>query len=140
MSERAVFADIEWKYRIFLTIKTEKWDPKIFMFNYWNDLVLGFEETYFLEVGAYVSLKEAIAGLWEDRFYWILAKTSQFFKYKNGGVGPKDFTVWLLKWCCLRLSRYMFSGSRYIRVSGMGHHRLLRGSFSLNFSEIIAFF
>ena len=78
MSERAVFADIEWKYRIFLTIKTEKWDLKIFMFNYWNDLVLGFEETYFLEVGAYVSLKEASAGLWEGRFFLIFQKISLF--------------------------------------------------------------
>ena len=32
-------------------------------------------------------------GVWEGRFYWIWLKKPQFFKYKNGGVVPKNVTV-----------------------------------------------
>ena len=35
-------------------IKTGEWNLKNSLFNYWNDLMLGWVETYFLEVGAYV--------------------------------------------------------------------------------------
>ena len=63
------------------------------MFNYWNDFVLGLVETYFLEVGAYVSLKRATTGVWEGQICWNWVEIPQFFKYKNGGVGPKCFIV-----------------------------------------------
>ena len=79
------------------------------MFNYWKDLVLGSVETYFLEVGAYVSPKRASTGLWEGRICWIWVKIPLFCEYENGGVRPKDFTVYLLEWSCLRLGRYVFS-------------------------------
>ena len=43
--ERVVFAEFDWKYHIFLNIKTEQWDLKILLFNYWNDIALGSVET-----------------------------------------------------------------------------------------------
>ena len=70
-----------------------EWDLNIFLFNYWNDLVLGSVETYFLEVGAYVYLKRATKGVWQCHFCWIWVKISLFLKYKNGGVEPKLFLV-----------------------------------------------
>ena len=51
---------------------------KIFLLNCWNSLALGYVETYFFEVGAYVSLKEATAGVWESRFFWIWQEISKF--------------------------------------------------------------
>ena len=66
---------------------------KIFLFNYWKNLVLGSVETYFLEVGAPISLKRATAGVWEGRFCWIWLEISDFFKYKIGRVGPKNFIL-----------------------------------------------
>ena len=93
LSERFAFAEFEWKYHIFLNINTEEWHLKNLQFNYWNDLALGSVETYFLGVGAYVSLKRATTGLWEGRFCCIWAKMQQFFKYKNGGVGPTNFII-----------------------------------------------
>ena len=113
----------------------EEPDLKLFMFNYWNDLVLDSVETYFLEVGAYVSLTRATTGLWEGCFCWIWVKVSHFFKYKNGGVRRKNFTVKLLKGYCLKLNRNIFSGSWCIRASGTSHRRFLRALFLLNFSE-----
>ena len=79
------------------------------MFNYSNAFALGSVQTYFLEVGSYVSLKRATAGLWEGRFCWIWLKISQLFKNKNGGVGPKTFTVYLLKRSVLTLRSNIFS-------------------------------
>ena len=93
MSERVVFAEVECKYHIFLNIKTEKWDLKILLFHYWNDLSLGSVETYFFDVGAYVSPKGDTTGVWEGRFCWIWLEISNFFKYKNEGVGRKNFIV-----------------------------------------------
>ena len=64
MSERAVFAEFDWKYHIFfLNVKTKEWDRKIFLFNYGNDVALGSLGTYFLKVGTDVSLKGATAGV-----------------------------------------------------------------------------
>ena len=116
------------KMQYFFSIKMEEPDLKLFMFNYWNDLVLDSVETYFLEVGAYVSLTRATTGLWEGCFCWIWVKVSHFFKYKNGGVK-------LLKGYCLKLNRNIFSGSWCIRTSGTSHLRFLRVLFLLNFSE-----
>ena len=65
VSERVAFAEFEWKYYIYLSVKTGDWSLKILLFNYWNDLALGSVETYFREVGAYVSLKRAATGVWE---------------------------------------------------------------------------
>ena len=45
-----------------------EWDLTIFLFNYWNDLVLASVETYFLEVGAYMSVEGATASVWEVIF------------------------------------------------------------------------
>ena len=45
VSERVVFAEFDWKCHILLNIKKEEWDRKIFLFNYWNDLLLGPVET-----------------------------------------------------------------------------------------------
>ena len=67
----------------FLNIKTEEWDLKTLLFNYWNGSVLGSKETYFLEVGAYVSLKRATTGLWEGRFCLIWVKISHFLNIKT---------------------------------------------------------
>ena len=80
----------------FLNIKTEDWDLKILLFNYWNDLALGSVETYFFEVTAYMCLKGATAGVWEGRFCWIWLDMSHFVKYKKGVVGPKVllFNYW----------------------------------------------
>ena len=130
LSERVVFAKFEWKHHKFWNIKTSEGDLQILLLKYRNDLVLGTVETYFLGVGAYVSLKRAVTAVWEGRFCWLWVKISQFFKYKNGGVGPKTFTVYVLKKSCLGLSRNIFCGSRCIRVSETSHHSCLRGSFT----------
>ena len=34
MYERVVFAEFDWKYHIFLNIKSEEWDLKVLLFNY----------------------------------------------------------------------------------------------------------
>ena len=66
---------------MFLNIKTAKWDLKKLLFNYWNDLALGSEETYALDVGAYMPLKRATWGVLEGRFCWIWLEVSHFSKY-----------------------------------------------------------
>ena len=71
LSERVVFAKFEWKHHNFWNIKTSEWDLQILLFKYWKDLVLGTVETYFLGVGAYVSLKRAPTGVWEGSFWRI---------------------------------------------------------------------
>ena len=76
-----------------LNIKTEKWKLKDLLFNYCNDLFLGSVETYFLEVGAYLSVKRATASVREVRFCLISLQISHLFKYKNGGVEPISFIV-----------------------------------------------
>ena len=63
---------------------------KIFMFNYWNDLALDSEETYFLEVSAHVSLKQATAGVWECCFCLIWLKNHNFLNIKTG---EKDLKI-----------------------------------------------
>ena len=73
VSESVFFVEFEWKHHNFLNIITKEWDLKILLFNYWNDLVLGSVETYFLEVDEYLSLKWAATGLWEGpitEFEW----------------------------------------------------------------------
>ena len=70
-------------FTIPLNIKTEEWDLKVLFFNYWNSLLLGLVQTYFLQVGAYVSLKRVTIGLWEGRFGWIWLKISFFLNMKT---------------------------------------------------------
>ena len=65
----------------------------ILLFNYWKDLALDSVEIYFLEIGAYVSLKQAATGVWEGHFCGISMKIPQFFKSKMEEVGPENFTV-----------------------------------------------
>ena len=124
MFERIVFAEFEWKSQNVLNIKTGELDLKPLLCNYWKDFVLGSAETCFLEFGTYVSLKWATADAC-DRvdFVEFQGKYHKFFKYKNGGVEPKNVIVQLLKWFCLSLIRNTFSGSLYIRVSKTSHHR-----------------
>ena len=103
------------------------------MFNYWNNLFLGSVETYFLEVGAFVSVKRAPASVSEGRFYLIWLEIAHFFKYRQGGVEPKNFFVECGKWIFLRLSRIIFFGSQCICVCEKSHCKCLRGSFFLHF-------
>ena len=100
-----------------------------------NDLFFSSVEIYFLEVGARVSLKGATTGLWECHFCWIWEKISHFFKYINGGLGPKTIIVELLKLSCFRLSRNKFCGIWCIHVSETRHQRSLRWSLLLNLCE-----
>ena len=79
--ERVVFVEFDWKYHIFLNIKTEEWGLNILLFNYWNDLALDSVETYVLEVGVYESLKEATTGVWEGCFCWLWPDRTGFSKY-----------------------------------------------------------
>ena len=139
-SEKVGFTEFEWKYHIFLSVKTGEWDLNVLLFNCWNDLVLGSVETYFLEVGAYVSLKLATTGVSDGHFCWIWVNISSFFKYKKGRVGPKNFAVELLKWSCLRLSIKFFSGSPCTRVCGTSQNKGLRGLPLLNLSGDKFFF
>ena len=62
VSEGVVLAEFGRKYHIFLNLKTDKWNLKILWFIYWNDLTLGSVETYFLQDGAYMTLKGATPG------------------------------------------------------------------------------
>ena len=139
-SEKVGFTEFEWKYHIFLSVKTGEWDLNVLLFNCWNDLVLGSVETYFLEVGAYVSLKLATTGVSDGHFCWTSVNISSFFKYKKGRVGPKNFAVELLKWSCLRLSIKFFSGSPCTRVCGTSQNKGLRGLPLLNLSGDKFFF
>ena len=79
--ERVVFVEFDWKYHIFLNIKTEEWGLNILLFNYWNDLALDSVETYVLEVGVYESLKEATTGVWEGCFCWLWPDRTGFSKH-----------------------------------------------------------
>ena len=49
MSERVVFAELDWKYDIFWNIKTEEWALKLLLFDDVHDLVLGTVEIFFLK-------------------------------------------------------------------------------------------
>ena len=68
----------------FLNIRTDEWDKKILLFNYWNHLVLGSVQTSFLEVNGYMSLKQDTAGVWEGRFCWSWLKISHYLNTKTG--------------------------------------------------------
>ena len=57
------------------------------------DLVWGSVEKYFLEVGAYVSLKRVTTGVQEGRYCWILVKMSLFLKFKSRAVESKSFIL-----------------------------------------------
>ena len=59
ISERAVVAEFDWKYHIIFQYEMGQWYVKTSLLNYWNDLVLGSVETYFLDVDAYLSLEQA---------------------------------------------------------------------------------
>ena len=72
VSDRVAFAELEWKYYSFWSIKARERDLKIFLFNYCNDLVLSSVETYFVKVGAYVFLKWATTGDWPPATNFIL--------------------------------------------------------------------
>ena len=71
-------------------------EPSILM-----GLVLGSVKTYFLEVGAYVSLKRATTGLWEGRFCWIWLKYHYFLKIKTveWDLNILQFTYWNDPFC-----------------------------------------
>ena len=120
--------------------KTKEWDLKILLFNCWKDFALASVEKYIFEVGTYVSLKGATGGMWEGCFYRMWLEISRLFKYKNGGVGPKYFIIYLLKWSCLRLSRSISFGSQCIRASEDNHRRCLRGLFLMGLAGNITFF
>ena len=68
---RVVFAEFEWKHQNFLNIKTEEWDIKFLLFNYWNGLALDSLEISFLEVGAHMIVKRATTDFWEGGICWI---------------------------------------------------------------------
>ena len=103
----------------FFNIKTVEWELKIWLFNYWNDLALSSVEKYFLEVGAYVSLKRATAGIWENPFCWIWMKRSHFFKYKKE---EWHLNSWLFNyWNDLALGSfetYIFEVGAYMSLKG----------------------
>ena len=83
-----LFCCIWLKILLLFNTKTEEWDLKVLLFNYWNGLVLGSVESSFLEVGAYVSLKRATTGLWEVRFCCIWQKLSLFLNIKADEWDP----------------------------------------------------
>ena len=119
MCERIVFAEFDWKYHIFWSRTTEELNRKVSLFNYWTDLVLGSVQTYFLETSLYVCLKGATAGVWEGRFCWTWLEISRLFKYKNGGVVPKDFIVSMLKRFFLGWEEtYFLEVGAYISLKG----------------------
>ena len=71
----------------------------------------------------------------------IFAENITFLNIKTGELNLK---ILLLNYwhalSCLRVSRNIFSASRWIYVSEKSHHRCLKGSFLLNLSEGITFF
>ena len=82
MSEKLVFAEFEWKYYIFLSIKMGEWDLNILLFNYWNDFVLGLVEIYFHDFFFLV------LEVFQELFWWrTLLKTKcasrNFFLHWN---------------------------------------------------------
>ena len=95
-SERVGFTEFEWEYHIFLNAKTGEWDPKVLLFNYWDDLVLGWVEIYFLEVARYVSLKRTTTVVWDGHFCWIWVKIPRFLGIKTGECDLKNllFNYW----------------------------------------------
>ena len=95
VSERINFAEFKWKYHIFLNLKTKEWDLKIFMFNYWNDLLLGSVETYFLVFHTCLwneppQVSESVV------FAEFEEKIPRFFKSKTGELDLKilKFNYW----------------------------------------------
>ena len=76
--------------------KTEEWELMVLLFNYWNGLLLGSVETYFLEVGMYMSLKGATAGVWKFGFCLIWLEISHSLNIKTGECDLKSllFNYW----------------------------------------------
>ena len=137
--ERVVFVECDWKYHVFLNIKTEEWDQNISLFIYWNGLVLGSVEVYLLEVSAYVPLKITIAGVWEGCFWWVWLEISHFLNIKT--------EEWDLKVLLFNFSNDFFIGSvktifgtRWIHICERSHRRCVRGSFLLNLTGNFNFF
>ena len=114
--------------------------PKTLLFNYWNDLVIGYVEKFFWK-SVHMCLRKELPQMSERvvvaEFDW---KYHIFLNIKNGGVGPKYFIVSLLKRSCLRFCRNIFFGRQFIRVSERSHHRCLSGSFLLNLAGNFIFF
>ena len=70
--------------------------PKTLLINYWKDLVLGSVETYFLEVGAYMSLKGAPAGVWGGLF--LLNLTGNITLFLNLKMEEEDLKLLLFNY------------------------------------------
>ena len=65
-----LWEDCFWlKKLLFFNKRKEEWELKVLLFNYGNSLALGSVKIFFLEVGAYMSLKRATVILWEAPFY-----------------------------------------------------------------------
>lgn len=76
-------------YHIWVKIKLEEKDLTNLLFSYWNGLPLGSVETYFVEVGAYISWKEAP----EMPRRFVFAE----FEWKYHCFWNKEARVWDLK-------------------------------------------
>ena len=106
VSEGIVFAEFGWKRQIFLIIKTKKLDQNILLIHYWNGLVLGFAETYFLEIGVYVSLKLAAAG----------PKSLLFYSWNRLVLGYKETYFWnLVQTCLWNETPQVFEGVSFVK-------------------------
>ena len=79
----------------FLNLKTKEWDLKVFMFNYWNDLLLGSVETYFLAFHTCL-WKEPPQVSESVVFAEFEEKIPRFFKSKTGELDLKilKFNYW----------------------------------------------
>ena len=117
VSERFVFPKFDWEYHILLKIKTEEWDLKLLLFNYWNNLFLGSVKTYFLEVGAYVSVKRGSTSVSKGRFCLIWLEISHFLNIKGKEWNLKVllFNYWNDFFWGL-LERYFFEVGAYVSL------------------------
>ena len=63
----------------FFNYKNGLLGPNNFIAELLKCFALALVQTYFLEVGAYLSLKGATTGVWEGRFFFNLTKNITFF-------------------------------------------------------------
>ena len=104
----------------------------------WNDLALGSVETYFLEVGACVSLKKNDQRCLVGLFLLNWMKISLFSKFINGEIGTKK-TFFNWNGLVLASVEIFFLEFDAKCFSEKSHQRCLIGLFLLNWVKISHF-
>ena len=126
-NKRSIRGKKVFKFRFlgcFSKAKTKQCHLKVGNLFYQSDITKSCSATYFLEVGASISLKVASKGSIRDKKTlknWIFRL---LFYSKNGRVRPKSSKCFWLIWHHYTLLSYIFSGSRCTRFIESSHRRV----------------